>query len=346
MKESEKQVAIFFTLISFVIISLFVLFIFNLFEPVLVLLIILIVLVTVYSQYNHFFAQVAEYQRAVVFRKGKFKEVAGPGWVFFIPFIESYKIIDLRTKTYDIPSQEVVTRDNIKLKFDAILYLKVIDAKKSVLNVADYKKAAVSNIQGALRTVVGNLPLRDVISNVHEITEELKREAQEVSRDWGVSIESIEIQSIALPKEVQESMHKLKEAEQKKLAAKELAEGKKININAIQESAGKLTDSSLRYLYLQALQKIAEGKSSKLIFPLELSNLAANVAGKFGGYEKAQSKVSKDYENLIKNIDLSKVNTSEIIEKLKKEYGLKEEKQADKTTTKKITKKKTTKKRK
>ena len=326
MKEAEKQVAIFFTLIAFIILSFFALFLFNLFTIASILVVILIVLVVVYSQYNHFFAQVAEYERAVVFRKGRFKEVAGPGWVFFIPFIESYKIVDLRTKTYDIPAQEVVTRDNIKLKFDAIIYLKVIDAKKAILNVHNYSKAAVTNIEGALRTVVGNMYLREVISNVDEITKKLKEQAKEVSRDWGVSIEAVEIQSIALPKGVQESMHQLKEAEQKKLAAKELAEGKRITIEAIQEGAGKLTKPSLQYLYLQSLQKIAEGKSSKIIFPLELSNLAASVAGKFGGYEKAQEKVSKDYEKLLKNVDLSKVSIPQIIDKLKKDYGVKETK--------------------
>ncbi len=320
--ESEKQVAIFFTLVVFIFLSLAALFIFNLFKPVFILLIILIILLVVYSQYNHFFAQVAEYERAVVFRKGRFKEVAGPGWVFFMPFIESYKIVDLRTKTYDIPSQEVVTGDNVKLKFDAVLYLKVIDAKKAVLNVEDYKKAAVSNIQATLRAVVGNLSLRDVIGNVPKITKELKKGAEEVSNDWGVSIEGIEIQAIELPKGLQESMHRLKEAEQKKLAAKEIAEGKKISINAIQESAGKLTPSSLQYLYLQSLQKIAEGKSSKLIFPLELSNLASGIASKFGGYEKAQDKVMSDYEKLLKKADLSKVDSSELIKQLAKQYGV------------------------
>ncbi len=324
MKEDEKQVAIFFTLIAFVVLSLFALYFFNLFNVASILLVILVILVVIYSQYNHFFAQVAEYERAVVFRKGRFKEVAGPGWVFFIPFIESYKIVDLRTKTYDIPAQEVVTKDNIKLKFDAIIYLKVTDAKKAILNVRDYSQAAVTNIEGALRTVVGNMYLHDVIANVDEITKKLKEQAKEVTEDWGVSIESVEIQSIELPKRVQEAMHQLKEAQQKKLAAKELAEGKKITIEAIQEGAGKLTEPSLQYLYLQSLQKIAEGKSSKIIFPLELSNLAASIAGKFGGYEKAQEKVSKDYEKLLKNVDLSKVNVSDIINKLKKEYGVKE----------------------
>ena len=322
MGEAQKQTAVFFTLIAFIILTFAVLLAFDLFTPVAILLVILVILIAVYSQTSTFFAQVDEFERVVVFRKGVFKEVAGPGWIFFIPFIESYKLIDLRTKTYDIPAQEVVTNDNIKLQFDAILYLKVTDPKKAILNIGDYKHASVTAIQGALRSVVGNLQLADVISNVGEITEELKKATTEVSGDWGVNIENVEIQSIVLPKEVQQAMHQLKQAEQKKLAAKEVAEGKRITIEAIQEAAGKLTDPTLQYLYLQSLEKIAEGKSSKIIFPLELSSLASRIAGSFGSFEQAQDKVSEDYEKLSKE----GINQKKIIKQLKEEYGIEEKK--------------------
>jgi len=164
--------------------------------------------------------------------------------------------------------------------------------------------------------------LAEVISNVKGITEKLKQMSREVTEDWGIEIESVEVQSVTLPKEVQESMHKLKEAQQRKLAAREIAEGKKIAIEALQEAAGKLTDPTLQYLYLQSLQKIAEGKSSKIIFPLELSSLAARVANRFGGFEKAQEKVSQEYESLAKK----GLDRKKIIEELKKEYGVAEKK--------------------
>ena len=116
MGEAQKQTAVFFTLIAFIILTFAVLLAFDLFTPVAILLVILVILIAVYSQTSTFFAQVDEFERVVVFRKGVFKEVAGPGWIFFIPFIESYKLIDLWTNSYDIPAQVVVTNDNILKK--------------------------------------------------------------------------------------------------------------------------------------------------------------------------------------------------------------------------------------
>ncbi|RLG21643.1 hypothetical protein DRN74_01945 [Candidatus Micrarchaeota archaeon] len=302
MDESQKQVVIFVTLIVFMVVAFGILWFFNMLNITAILLIIFFVLFVTWTQAPNYFAQLQEYERAVVFRMGKFKKEAGPGWLFVIPYIESFRRVDLRVKTIDIPVQEVVTHDNIKLKIDAIIYLRVKSATKAVLNVRDYEKAAVSFTQARLRDVVGKMKLADVISNVDVINKHLKAGLQEVADDWGISVENIEIQSITLPKGVQEAMHQLKEAEQKKLAAKELAEGTKIKINALQEAAGKLTDPTLNYLYLQSLQKIAEGKSSKIIFPMELSKLAENISHRFGGdYEKAQEKALADYRELVKD---------------------------------------------
>ncbi len=332
MDAEQKQVALFLTLIFFVVFSLLITYVLGLLKPLVLLLIIGVVLAVFYAKVPSFAIMLREYERAVVFRFGRYVGIKGPGWVILIPFVDSYKIIDLRAKTVDIPIQEVVTADNIKLKIDAIIYIKVKDPEKAVLNVKDYEKAAVSNIQASLRAVIGKMKLSEVISNIDKINELLRKGTEEVTKDWGVEVEKVEIQSVTLPEGVQRAMHELKEAEQKKLAAKELAEGTKIKLSALQEAASKFTDPTLKYLYLQSLQKIAEGKSSKIIFPMELSRLAAGISEKFGvPFEKTQERLLAEYSEKREKGE----KPESIIESLKKEYGVKLEELVEETKTKK-----------
>lgn len=320
MDDNQKQVSIFVTLVIFIVVSLSVLFYLNMLSTLAILVVIFFALFVTYTQSQYYFAQLQEYERAIIFRMGKFRKEAGPGWIFVLPFIESFTKVDLRVRTIDIPKQDVVTNDNVKLEVDAIIYIKVRSATKAVLNVDDYEKAATSFVTARLRDVMGKMQLADIISKVDSINETLKKGLQNVVSEWGIAVEVVEIQSILLPKGLQEQMHKLKEAEQQKLAAKETAEGTKIKIDALEAAAGKLTDPTLNYLYLQSLQKIAEGKSSKLIFPMELSKLAENITARIGGnYEKAQDKALKDYQELI--LDGEKPET--IIDALRKDMKVK-----------------------
>ncbi len=327
MDAGQKQVSIFVTLVVTVIASVAILLYFDLLNTLAILLIIFLVLLATYTQSQYYFAQLQEYERAIVFRMGKFKKEAGPGWLLVVPFIESFVKIDLRVKTIDIPAQEVVTNDNIKIKVDAIIYIKVNSATKAVLNVEDYTEASTSFVRARLRDVMGKMKLSDVISRIGVINDILKKDLQKVVGDWGIHVEEVEVQSVTLPKGVQDAMHNLKESEQQKLAAKEVAEGTKIKIDALQAAAGKLTDPTLHYLYLQSLQKIAEGKSSKLIFPMELSKLAENITTRFGGnYEKAQDKALRDYEELVKDGE----DPETIIDALRKDVKVKKSKKKGK----------------
>lgn len=319
MNPEQKEVSIFVTLIAFIIIAFVGLYFLQLLTEIAVLIIILIVLAVLYSRSSSFLIQLQEYERGVVFRMGRYERLVGPGWVILIPFVETYKRMDLRIQTVDIPPQEVVTNDNIKLSMDAVLFIKVEDPVKAVIKVQDYEKSAVSNIQASMRAVIGRMKLSGVITNMSKVNKLLKEEAAQVSKDWGVVIEDVEIQTLVLPESVQEAMHKLKEAEQQKLAAKEIAAGKKITIDAIQAAAGKLTDPTLQYMYLQALERIAEGKSNKIIFPLELSKLASGLASKIGQpYSKAQEKVLDRYQELAKEGK----KTRSILEELREEIGV------------------------
>ncbi|MBI1973270.1 hypothetical protein HYS54_00510 [Candidatus Micrarchaeota archaeon] len=297
--EPEKRVALLFTIIAFVVLALAGLWYLDYLNATAILVVILVALVLVYTQSGKFFAQVEEFEKVVVFRFGKFVKVAGPGWVFIIPFIETMIRIDQRIHTIDVKPQDVITKDNIKVKMDAVIYLRVKDPKMAIIAVEDYHRAAVTFVQAHMRDIAGTMPLTDLISNIEKFNYELKKDLAEIAEQWGVLVDKVEIQTIELPPEIIAAMSERKAAEQKKLAMVEKAEARKLYIEALQKAAGQLTSPSLQYLYLQSLQKIAEGKSSKIIFPMELSRLAEGISNRLGKpYSEAQSEVLQKYREL------------------------------------------------
>jgi len=182
----SREVGVFLFIIAIIIIALVVLYIYNLLAPSMFLLGILVILAIVYTRSPPLVIQLNEYERAVILRYGKFHKVAGPGWVFLIPFIDEPYIVDLRVTTVDIAPQEVVTKDNIKLKIDAITFIKIVDPKAAVLNIENPKKAVTDYIRAHLRDVVGKMELEAVISQVNLINELLHRGLERISKDWGI----------------------------------------------------------------------------------------------------------------------------------------------------------------
>lgn len=277
-KPRGKEVGSFIVLIVAAVLILFVVYALGYITDLLLLLGILIILFFVQSSVPPLIIELEQYQRAVVLRYGKFLKVAGPGWVTLIPFIDDARVVDLRVNVYDIRPQQIVTKDNIKLRIDAIVYMKIVDPEAAVINIADPVEAATTYVQAHLRDILGKMELEAVISDIHVINELLKSGLAKVSHDWGVDVVKVEIQSVELPESVMTAMHDRKAAEQKKYAAEELAKAQAIKIDAIRRAAGQLDDPALQYLYLEALKKVAEGKSSKIIFPLELTHLADRVS--------------------------------------------------------------------
>jgi len=326
--EVEMQATIFLVFVAAVAGGLVGLWYFNLFDkPLYFLLLVLAALIVLYTQSPKFFLVLQEYERAVVYRFGRFLKVGGPGWLVLIPFVDSATRVDLRVQTLEIPAQTVVTRDNIKLTVDAIIYLHVTDSKKAIINVEDYKDASVSFIQANLRDVIGKMILEQVISNIDQININLNRNLSKTAYNWGMEVDKIEIQSVELPQEVMAAMHRRRAAAEDKMAQVQRAEAQKLTLNALEEAGAKLTNPTLHYMYLQALHKIAEGKSTKIIFPLELSRLAENLSSRIGvPFSKAQEQLVDKYQELAKEGEKS----GSIIEELKRELGYKEEKPAHK----------------
>lgn len=317
--EAEMRIGVLFTIIAFLVLAIAGLAFLGYLNATAILLVILVALVLVYTQSGKFFAQVEQYESVLIFRFGKFRKEAGPGWVFTVPFIETMIRVDKRVRTIDVKPQDVITKDNIKVKMDAVIYMKVTDPQAAIIKVEDYNRAAITFTQAHMRDISGTMMLTDLISNIEQFNAELKKDLAEVAKDWGVAVDKVEIQSIELPESIVAAMSERKAAEQKKLAMVEKAQARKLYIEALQEGAGKLTSPTLQYLYLQSLQKIAEGKSSKIIFPMELSRLAEGISSRLGKpYSEAQNEVLQKYRELTSKGESPK----EAVKDVAKEEGL------------------------
>ena len=196
-----------------------------------------------------------EYERAVILRFGKLHRISGPGWALTIPGFENYTKVDLRVQTIDVTKQEVITKDNVAIKVDAVIFLSVKKDPKcvanSVLNVDDYKNAAQLFVKSNIREVIGNMNLSDVVSNINELNVRLLKELAKIPSEWGVNVESVELREIIVPDIVIDAMHKKKAAEQERLAIVQIAEAERERISAIDKSASQLGDKSITYYYIK-----------------------------------------------------------------------------------------------
>ncbi|NMA44259.1 MAG: hypothetical protein GX950_00390 [Candidatus Diapherotrites archaeon] len=226
--------------------------------------------------------QLLDYQRAVVYRFGKVNRVGGPGWTFIWPIIEEADIVDLRTKTIDVPKQDVVTKDGIEISIDAVVYLKVKKDNQSVVNsvieVEDYVGASQLLVVSTLRDVIGSIKLGELISSIELVNAQLKEALERTSKNWGVTVDSIEIKDIQIPETVLSAMHEEKAAVQHKLARMERALAHKAEIEAVKEAAKGLDEKALAYYYIRAIENMSKTKGSKVFFPAEFANLAKSIS--------------------------------------------------------------------
>jgi regulator of protease activity HflC (stomatin/prohibitin superfamily) len=240
------------------------------------------------------------FEKLVVQRYGKYNRTAGPGWTFIMPFIETYNIVDTRVKTIDLLGYEAITKDNIRLYLDVVVYARIVDLYKAVLEVKDVNTAILTFLKSITRETVGNLTAEEVISNIAKVNELLIGERDRLKKEWGVDLISVEIQEITLPSQVQESMHNLRSAEYQRQVVEQQAYAREALISAIQRAASKLDNPSLAYMYLEALKKVADGQATKLIFPMELTRLAESVTKHFGGdKDKFLQDIMKAYNETV-----------------------------------------------
>ncbi len=217
-----------------------------------------------------------QYERGIVLRLGKYSHTLSPGLRIIIPYIDKLVKVDVRTTPMDIPKQEVITKDNVTVNVDAVVYFKVLNAEKAVLETTNYSYATSTFAQTALRDVTGNFDLDEILSKRDEISEKI-REIVDVQTDkWGIDIENVKLQNIELPADMKRAMAKQAEAERERRAAIISAEGEKSAANAVAEAASLLarTPGGIDIRTLQTLEKISSDPSQKtvIMMPSELFN--------------------------------------------------------------------------
>ena len=217
-----------------------------------------------------------QYERGVVLRLGKFSRILDPGFRVIIPYIDKMVKVDVRTTPMDIPKQEVITRDNVTVNVDAVVYARVIDAGKAVLETTSYKYATSTFAQTALRDVTGNFDLDEILSKRDEISAQLREIVDAQTDKWGIDIESVKLQNIELPADMKRAMAKQAEAERERRAAIISAEGEKAAATAVAEAAGLLaqTPGGINIRTLQTLEKISTDPSQKtvILLPTDLTD--------------------------------------------------------------------------
>ena len=200
-----------------------------------------------------------QYERGVVLRLGKYSRTLEPGFRVIIPYIDKMTKVDVRTTPMDVPKQEVITRDNVTVNVDAVVYSRVIDARKAVLETTNYRYATATFAQTALRDVTGNFDLDELLSKRDEISTQIKEIVDAQTDKWGIDIENVKLQNIELPADMKRAMAKQAEAERERRAAIISAEGEKSAANAVAEAAKLLakTPGGLNIRTLQTLEKIS-----------------------------------------------------------------------------------------
>ena len=217
-----------------------------------------------------------EYERAVVFRLGRFTGIRGPGLIILIPGIETMTRVDLRTVTMDIPSQDIITRDNVTLKVNGVVYFRVNDAEKATIAVEDYPVATGQISQTTLRSVIGQFELDQILSQRDKINKNLQNILDEQTEPWGVKVSSVEVKAIDLPMEMQSAMAKQAQAERDKRAKVISAEGELEASIKLAEAAAVLDKqkNAIVLRYLDTMKEISSGEGkSTTFFPLPVNFL-------------------------------------------------------------------------
>ena len=228
--------------------------------------------------------QINEYERGIKFKFGKFSKIMKPGWRLVLPIIHSYKKVDIRTKAVDVPEQEAITRDNVSIKINAVLYYKVFDASKAVLAVQNYNYAVGQLAQTTMRNIVGSVSLDELLTEREKLSAEICNIVDTETDPWGIKVENVELKDIALPEEMKRVIAKVAEAEREKQAVITKAEGEVEAANNLAQAANIMgsTPGALHLRTLSTLNDLSSDQSNTVIFAVPIEGLEAlkGIAGK------------------------------------------------------------------
>ncbi|MDI6816984.1 MAG: slipin family protein [Actinomycetota bacterium] len=218
---------------------------------------------------------VQEYERGVIFRLGRVVGAKGPGLFFIIPIIDKMIKIDLRTVTMDVPPQDVITRDNVPVRVDAVIYFRVLDPVKAVIEVTDYIFATSQIAQTTLRSVLGQAELDDLLSRRDEINVKLREIIDEATDPWGIKVSDVAVKAVDIPQGMQRAMARQAEAERERRGKIITAEGEFQASEKLAQAAEVIGrhPTAIQLRFLQSLTEIAADKNSTIIFPLPIELL-------------------------------------------------------------------------
>jgi len=220
---------------------------------------------------------VNEYERAVVFRLGKVLSTAkGPGLIFLFRPFDRAVVVSLRTVVLDVPSQDIITKDNVTLKVSAVVYFKVVDTPSAVLKVENYYYATSQIAQTTLRSVLGEVSLDELLADREKLGQRLRQIIDTSTEPWGVEVSGVEVKNVDLPEQVQRAMGRQAEAEREKRAKIIAAEGELLASQQLLEASNKISQNpvAIQMRYLQTLTEIAVEKNSTILFPLPMEFLS------------------------------------------------------------------------
>ncbi len=211
-----------------------------------------------------------EYERGVIFRLGRLAGTRGPGLFFVVPVVEEVKIMDLRTITLDVPPQDIITEDNIPVKVNAVLYFKVVNPEKAIIEIEDYMLATSQISQTSLRSVLGRVELDELLSHRDELNEELQKIIDEATDPWGIKVSAVEIKDVEIPQEMKRAIARQAEAERERRARVILSKGEFEAAEKLRDAGDLLGADPITLRYLEAITDVAKEKNSTILFPVEM----------------------------------------------------------------------------
>lgn len=221
--------------------------------------------------------QVDEYQRGILFLFGKFARILKPGWHLVLPIVNRVVKVDIRTKTVDVPEQEAITRDNVSIRINAVLYYKIFDASKAVISVENYNYAVSQLAQTTMRNIVGSVTLDELLSERDKLSTQICQIVDEATDPWGIKVENVELKDIALPEELKRVISKVAEAEREKQAVITKSKGEVEASENLAKAATIMgsTPGALHLRTLATLNDLSSDQSNTVIFALPVEALEA-----------------------------------------------------------------------
>ena len=221
--------------------------------------------------------QINQYERGILFTFGKYTKILNPGWKIVLPIIQSYSKVDIRTKAVDVPEQETITKDNVSIRINAVIYYKIFDAGKAICEVNDYYYAVSQLAQTTMRNVVGTVTLDELLSDREKISNGICEVIDKATDPWGVKVENVELKDVSLPEEMKRVIAKAAEAEREKQAILTKAAGEVEAANSLAEAANTMgnTPGALHLRTLSTLNDLSSDQSNTIIFAIPIEVLKA-----------------------------------------------------------------------